>query len=602
MAIRHLSELVRRQTEKYGDRKPALRYRDDARGIWVPVSWKQFEQHVDEAANAMAVMGIEEEENVGIFSQNMVESFYVDFANFCNRAVTVPLYATSSAAQAQYIINDTAMRLLFVGEQYQYDTIFSSLAHCHTLQHIVIYDPTVKRDPRDTISIYFDEFISKGQGLPKNDVVEARRAKGTPEDLMNILYTSGTTGEPKGVMLTHANIIEQMRTHHMRLTNMNDSDVSLNFLPLTHVFERGWCYICMNEGVEICVNKHPQDVQRAMKEVHPSLMCSVPRFWEKVYIGVKEKIEEQSPVMKKIMLDAIATGKKHNIDYLGKGKKPPMLLSMKYRLYDKTVFSLLKRTLGLENAKFFPTAGAAVATEVCEFTHSVGIYMMVGYGLTESTATVSNFPPDRFVMGSVGELIDGLEVKIGEDDEVLLRGKTIMKGYYKKPEANAKAFDAEGYFHTGDTGRLEGRTLFLKERIKDLFKTSNGKYISPQAIEASLSIDKFIDQVAVIADGHKFVSALVVPNYGEVKDYARQNGIECADMTSLLADSRIKALFQARIDTLQQQYAHYEQIKRFTLLPQPFSMERGEITNTLKLRRSVVAENYKVVIAKMYED
>lgn len=602
MTIRHLSEVVRRQTEKYGDRKAAFRYRDDEKGVWLPVTWQQFSDNVSLVANAMAVMGIKEEENVGIFSQNMVESFYVDFADFYNRAVTVPLYATSSASQAQYIINDTDMRLLFVGEQYQYDVIFQSLPHCSNLQHIVIYDRKVVRNPRDKVSIYFDEFIKMGEGLPMNDVVEARRAKGAPEDVMNILYTSGTTGEPKGVMLTHANLIEQFRTHHMKLTNLNDKDVSLNFLPLTHVFERGWCYVCLNEGIEICVNLHPQDVQRAMKEVRPSLMCSVPRFWEKVYIGVHEKIESQSPVMKSIMHDALATGRKHNIDYLAAGKKPPMWLALKYKLYDRTVFSLLKRTLGLENAKFFPTAGAAVANEVCEFTHAVGIYMMVGYGLTESTATVANYPIDHFVLGSVGEIIDGLEVKIGENDEILLRGKTVMKGYYRKPEANAKAFDADGFFHTGDTGRLEGRTLFLKERIKDLFKTSNGKYISPQAIEASLAIDRYIEQVAVIADGHKFVSALIVPNYNLVKEYAKSQGISFKNVAELLKDKRIKELFQTRIDTLQQQYAHYEQIKRFTLLPEPFSMERGEVTNTLKLCRPVVAENYRQVIAKMYED
>lgn len=602
MIYRHLSALVPSQAEKYGDRKSALRYRDDKKGVWIPVTWKEFNDKVQQAANAMAVLDVEEEENIGVFSQNKPESFFVDFAAVANRAVTVPLYATSSAAQAQYIIDDAEIHLIFVGEQYQYDTIFSILSFCHTLQRIVIYDPDVKRNQQDRTSIYFDEFMNYGKGLPKADLVKERSAKGKPEDLLNIIYTSGTTGEPKGVMLTHANVIEAFRTHHQRLTTLSDKDVSLNFLPLAHIFERGWCLVCLNEGVEICVNLHPADVQRAVREIHPSVMCSVPRFWEKVYIGVQQKISEQSSFMKALMLDAMKVGKKRNVDYVRIGKKAPLWLELKYRFYEKTVFAQLKSVLGLERANFFPTAGAAVSPEVCEFVHSVGIYMMVGYGLTESTATVCCYPPDHYAVGSVGEIMDGLEVKIGKDDEVLLRGKTITKGYYKKPDINAKAFDEDGFFHTGDTGRLEGRTLYLKERLKDLFKTSNGKYISPQALESRLSFDNYIDQVAVIADGRKFVSALIVPAHDQVEKFAKKRGIKYNDIAELMENAEVRAMFEHRIGILQQQFAHYEQIKRFTLLPEPFSMDKGELTNTLKLRRPVVAQNYKEIIEKMYQD
>lgn len=600
MSYHHLSVLVQRQAEKYGD-KTALKYRDYETSQWIPISWNEFSQTVRQAANAMVALGIEPQENIGIFSQNKPECFFTDFGAFANRAVTIPLYATSSPAQAQYIVNDAQIRFLFVGEQFQYDAAFSVFGFCPSLKQIIIFDHAVVRDPRDTTSVYFDEFLEMGKGLPHNDVVEARTAAASDNDLANILYTSGTTGEPKGVMLMHYNYMEAFRTHEIRIPTLTDRDVSMNFLPLTHVFERGWAYVCLQRGTQICVNLRPQDIQTTIKEVRPTVMCSVPRFWEKVYQGVQERIEQETGLKKAMMLDAIKVGRAHNLDYLRRGKNPPLMLHLKYKFYEKTVYALLKKTIGIENGTFFPTAGAAVSDEVCEFVHSVGINMVVGYGLTETTATVSCFLPKNFVIGSVGELMPDLEAKIGEDNEILLRGKTITPGYYKKAEATAATIDADGWFHTGDAGRIEGNTIYLTDRIKDLFKTSNGKYICPQALEAKLAIDRYIDQIAVIADQRKFVSALIVPVYGYVKEYAKEKGIECNSMEELLQHPKVQALFRARIDTLQQQFAHYEQVKRFTLLPEPFSMERGELTNTLKLKRSVVAKNYKEVIDRMYE-
>ncbi len=553
MTYHHLSVLVHRRAEKYGD-KVALKY------------------------------------------------IYVDFGAFANRAVTIPLYATSSPAQAQYIINDAQIRYIFVGEQFQYDAAFSVFGFCQSLQQLIIFDRAVVRDPRDMTSIYFDEFLETGKGLPNNDIVEERTSRASDDDLANILYTSGTTGEPKGVMLHHSNYIEAFRIHDIRLVDMSDQDVSMNFLPLTHVFEKAWTYLCIHKGVQICINLRPVDIQTTIKEIRPTLMCSVPRFWEKVYAGVQEKIAQETGLKKAMMLDAIKVGKIHNIDYLRKGKTPPLMNQLKYKFYEKTVYALLKKTIGIENGNFFPTAGAAVPDEICEFVHSVGINMLVGYGLTESTATVSCFLNQGYEIGSVGTVMPDVEVKIGDENEILLRGKTITKGYYKKAEATAAAIDKDGWFHTGDAGYLKGDQLYLTERIKDLFKTSNGKYVSPQALETKLAIDRYIDQIAIIADQRKFVSALIVPVYGFVKDYAKEKGIEYKNMEELLQHPKILGLFRARIDTLQQQFAHYEQVKRFTLLPEPFSMERGELTNTLKLKRPIVAKNYKEVIDKMYEE
>ena len=601
MTYHHLSVLVHRQAEKYGE-KTALRYRDYQTAQWIPISWNQFSKTVRQAANSLVALGVQEKENIGIFSQNKPECLFTDFAAFANRAVTIPLYATSSPAQAQYIINDAQIRILFVGEQFQYDAAFCVFGLCKSLQQIIIFDRKVQRDSRDLTSIYFDEFLKQGEGLPYNDEVERRTAEVSSADIANILYTSGTTGEPKGVMLMHYNYMEAFRTHEIRIPSLTDQDVSMSFLPLTHVFERGWTYVCLQRGAQVCVNLRPQDIQTTIKEIRPTVMCSVPRFWEKVYQGVQERIEQETGLKKAMMLDAIKVGRAHNLDYLRLGKTPPLMLHLKYKFYEKTVYALLKKTIGIENGTFFPTAGAAVSNEVCEFVHSVGINMVVGYGLTESTATVSCFLPRNFVLGSVGEMMPDLEVKIGENNEVLLRGKTITPGYYKKAEATAEAIDADGWFHTGDAGRLEGNTLYLTDRIKDLFKTSNGKYICPQALETQFIIDRYIDQIAVIADERKFVSALIVPVYGLVKGYAKEKGIEYQSMKDLLEHPKIQALFRARIDTLQQQFAHYEQVKRFTLLPEPFSMERGELTNTLKLKRPIVAKNYKEIIDKMYEE
>lgn len=601
MTYHHLSVMVHRQAEKYGD-KVALKYRDYETAQWMPITWNEFSRKVRQTANALVELGVEEQRNIGIFSQNKPECLFADFGSFANRLVTIPLYATSSPAQAQYIINDAQIRFLFVGEQYQYDAAFSVFGFCQSLQKLIIFDRSVVLDPRDTTSIYFDDFLELGKDFPHNDIVEERMANASDDDLANILYTSGTTGEPKGVMLHHFNYREALRIHDIRLPYMTDKDVSMNFLPLTHVFEKAWCYLCIHKGVQICINLRPVDIQTTIKEVRPTLMCSVPRFWEKVYAGVQEKITQESGIRKAMMLDAIKVGKIHNIDYLRVGKTPPLMLHLKYKFYEKTIYALLKKTIGIENGNFFPTAGAAVSDEICEFVHSVGINMVVGYGLTESTATVSCFLNEGFEIGSVGTVMPDVEVKIGENDEILLRGKTITTGYYKKPEATAAAIDKDGWFHTGDAGYLKGGHLYLTERIKDLFKTSNGKYISPQALETKLAIDRYIDQIAIIADQRKFVSALIVPVYGLVKDYAEEKGLEYKDMADLLEHPKVQALFRARIETLQQQFANYEQVKRFTLLPEPFSMERGELTNTLKLKRPVVSKNFKEQIDKMYEE
>lgn len=601
MSNSYLSTLICRQAKKYGDRI-ALKYRNYETESWIPVSWNQFAAKVKNVSNALIALGTEVQENVGIFSQNMPECLYTDFGAFGSRVVTIPLYATSSEAQVHYILEDAGIRFLFVGEQYQYDVAYRVQNLCKSLKQIIIFDPKVKRSAADKNSIYFSDFLKLGEDGKYQEEVDKRTSESGNGDLANILYTSGTTGESKGVMLHHSCYEAAFAAHDQRLKTLTEADVVMNFLPFTHIFERAWSYYCINKGCTLCVNLRPQDIQKSIKEIRPTAMCSVPRFWEKVYAGVQAKINETTGLKRGLMLDALKVGKEHNITYLMNGKTPPPLLHMKYKFYEKTIYSLLKKTLGIENGNFFPTAGAAIPLAVEEFVHSVGINMIAGYGLTETTATVSCCWLDSFRIGSVGRVMPGLEIKIGENNEILLRGETVTKGYYKKEAMTRQVLTEDGWFHTGDAGYLKDGFLYLTERIKDLFKTSNGKYIAPQAIETKLVVDRYIDQISIIADQRKFVSALIVPEYEQVKKYAEAHHIAYTDMKDLLQKQEIIDLFRLRIDTLQQEFAHYEQVKRFTLLPEPFSMERGELTNTLKIKRPVLMKNYAAEIEKMYEE
>ena len=428
--VNQLTSLVRRQAAKYGNRE-VFSHKDYSTNRWVSTSWNRFAEQVSDMAKAMVILGIREEENISTYTQNKPEGLIVDFAAFDNRAVTVPLYPTSSLDQIKYIIDEAEIRFLFVGGQVQYDNAIIALRECPTLEKLILFDPDIKRAESDSSSVYFEDLIAMGKSADEKvcEEVERRRNAGSPDDLATLIYTSGTTGEPKGVMLAHSNYDEAMRIHLQRLVTCSDKDVSLCFLPLTHVFERAWSYYCLTVGMRIAINVDPKDIQNTIREIRPTIMCSVPRFWEKVYAGVQEKIAQETGLRKAMMLDAIKVGKMHNIDYLRVGKTPPLLLHLKYKFYEKTIYALLKKTIGIENGNFFPTAGAAVPDEICEFVHSVGINMIVGYGLTESTATVSCFPDKGYEIGSVGTLMPDVEVKIGENKEILLRGKTITTGY-----------------------------------------------------------------------------------------------------------------------------------------------------------------------------
>ena len=597
----HLSVLIHDQAKKYGNRS-VLTFRPFGSLQWKTVTWNQFSLRVKQVSNAMLNLNIRPQENIAVFAQNCIHYLYTDFGAYGVKAVSIPFYATSSETQIQFMINDAQVRVLFVGEQEQYDKALRVFTLCPSLERIIIFDESVRISPNDPNAMYFSDFLKLGEGLPRQTEVENLWKTADFNDICNILYTSGTTGDSKGVVLTYGQYQAALEAND-KCVPVGEDDRSISFLPLTHIFERGWAYLCLSEGAEIIINTYPKEIQDSMRQTHPTCMSSVPRFWEKVYQAVKDKIDRSGAVQKKMFAYALSVGRKYNIEYLSHAKRPPLPLALEYKVVDKTILSLVRKTMGLINPNIFPTAGAYVSPEVEEFIHSIGLKMVVGYGLTESLATVScDHLSEGYTLGSVGRPIEGIQIKIGENDEILLKGPTITRGYYKRDSINAVSFDEDGFFHTGDSGYLKDGELFLKERIKDLFKTSNGKYIAPQQIEALLLVDKFVDQAAVIADQRKFVSALIVPAYSQLEEWARDNGVSYSTIDELCAHPKVNAMMKERIDTLQQTLSHYEQIKRFTILPKPFSMESGELTNTLKLRRQVVNKNYKEFIDKMYED
>lgn len=597
-----LTDLPERQAAHFGEKAALAAPGPENR--WYDISWTRYAADVRTAALALAVLGVREAENVATFSANRPENLITDFACFRNRAVSVSIYATSSLEQLVYIINDAGSRLLFVGNTTQYRIAREAQSLCPTLRRIVVLKP-IELDKDDTTSMLWADFMKLGEtaDVQIGVTVGTRTASATPDDIATLVYTSGTTGEPKGAILTHANYDAAMASHWERLVMVDENDTSMAFLPLSHIFEKGWTYFCLTKGIKVSVNRDPHEIQTTIREVRPTCMCSVPRFWEKVYAAVHEKIASMNPAMRLVVREALKVGRRRNIKYARLGRKVPWWLETRYRFFDNRVFRLLREAIGIDHGNIFPTAGAPVSSKVVEFFHACGINIVVGYGLSETTATVCCFPQTGWEIGSVGTPIPMVGIRIGENDEVLVKSPMVMRGYYNKPKETAEAFTADGWFRTGDAGYIdENGALFLTDRLKDLFKTSNGKYIAPQAIETLLCEDKYIDQVAVIGDRRKFVSALIIPDFEAIKDLAAKEKIAYGSMEELVADPKIHDIYAARLEVLQQRLASYERVKRFILLPREFSMEKGELTNTLKIRRGTINRLYAEAIDSMYRN
>jgi len=560
---------------------------------WKELSWKKFGDMVFKTANALRDSGIQEHDNVAIYSDNSSEWMIFDLAAMAIGAVTVPIYSTNNAEQAEYIINDSKAKAVLIGNQAQYDACFELLnKEENSLQTIIISKKAVWIK-KEFSSFYLEDFIAKAS--PELEI-----CKKEYEDTATLIYTSGTTGTPKGVMLTHGNFIKAFDAHFEFFTFKNfEEELSLAFLPLSHVFERSWSLLCLYGGARVYFLEDPKNIAKALEEVKPTTMCAVPRFFQKVYAGVLDKAQEGSSVKKKIFDWALRTG--WETAELRRNERPvPFGLKFKESIADRLVFSKIKERMG-GRLWFLPCGGASLSPEVTRFFESVGIHVTVGYGLTETTATLTLFPLTHFEHGTSGKPLPGVELRIGESDEIQARGNGIMKGYYNKPEETQKVFTEDGWFKTGDAGKIDDKgNLIITDRIKDLMKTSNGKYIAPQQIENLLTNNNYIQQIVLIAEGRQFVSALIVPNFEFLEDYRKKNNIPFTNWEEFVKKEEIIHLYKDKINELQHDLSDYEKVKKFTLMPAEFEINTGEITPTLKVKRNVVLKKYADLIDKMY--
>jgi len=567
------------------------------------VSWAEFNALVDDAAMALETLGIGVQDRIAVFSSNRSGCLVADFASYALRAVPVSLYSTSSADQVRYILADSGARLVFVGSNSQLAAVREIADLCPRLEHIVGIADTVDVPADESRYISYRDFLALGASASEacRAEVDRRRREAIPEDIATLIYTSGTTGEPKGAILPHSCFNACLDIHSRWLTNVTDSDTSLCFLPLSHIFEKAWTYFCLFKGVQVYINTDPREIQSVIKQVRPTCMCSVPRFWEKAYAAVNERIAAMNPAMRIVVRRALAVGRRRNLHYKRLRLKVPALLEARYKFYDRLVFRVMRRMMGVDRGNLFPTAGAPLSTAVVEFFRSCGVNIIIGYGLSETTATVSAYTFTGYEIGSVGRPIENVQVKIGDGGEILVKGPTVMRGYYNKPAETEAAFTSDGWFRTGDAGYMDASgEIVLTERIKDLFKTSNGKYIAPQAIETRLGEDKYIEQVAVIGNNRKYVTAIIIPAFEAIKEYARKKHIRYKNLDELVCNSDIRRLIGERIERLQRSFAPFEKIKKFTLLPREFTMENGELTNTLKIRRPVIDRHFAREIEAMY--
>lgn len=598
MEYQHWGKLIRSRIEEHADRI-AMRYKDEKTGEWVGVSWTEFGLQVRQISKALIKIGVGEKERVAIFSQNMPEWITADLAIMSVRGVTVPIYPTNSTAEAKYIIEDSEAQVIFVGEQEQYDRAIELIKNVPHVKMVVAFDKEIKLTDFDR-SMFWDEFNIYGKNSKMGAEFEDRFERAELDDLATLIYTSGTTGEPKGVMIDHNNISSVLVSHD-EVLNVTKDDISLSFLPLSHVYERGWCFYCFHRGIEIYFNKDPKKIAEAMKEVKPTIMCTVPRIYEKIYSAIQQKKKEASPIKQLLMGWALSIGGKYYNDYKRFEKDIPKTLAWRFSLADKLVLSKFRDIFG-GRINFTPCGGAPLSPNILEFFHSTGLNIKMGYGLTETMATVCLYSDTQIDFNSTGRTIVGTEIKIGDNDEILVKGPGVMRGYYKKPEATAEVMK-DGWFCTGDAGKIdENGNVIITDRIKDLMKTSGGKYVAPQKLEATLVNDHFIEQIAVIGDSRQYVTALAVPAVEPLEKYALKNNIVFESFEELLMNSQIIEFFENRFVEIQKEFSRFEQIKKFTLLPKEFSIEAGEITSTLKLKRKVIQEKYKHLIEKMYKE
>ncbi len=568
-------------------------------GAYVGITYAEAQDMVTRFAFGMMELGIEEHDRVAILSENRPEWVIADVASLALRCVDVPIFPSQTAKQIEFILNDSGARAIIVSNQFQLAKVLKIRENVPSLRHVIVMNEKVDNAPDDVLR--FTRVMELGSASVQFDPHLLSKASRVvrPEDLCTIIYTSGTTGNPKGVMLSHSNFVSNI-TASSQVLPITTDDLLLSFLPLCHVFERmAGYYTAMACGAVTAYAESIETVADNLLEVHPTIVCAVPRLFERIHTRILRKVEKDPASRRKIFAWAIAVGRAY-----AKARRAGRIsagLGARHALADRLVFSKLKARVG-GRIKFFVSGGAALPRELGEFFEAVGVLIIEGYGLTESSPVIAANRPEAYRFGTVGHPIPGVEVRIAEDGEILTRGPHVMMGYYNNPEATAESIDSDGWLHTGDIGTIDSEGFIsITDRKKHLFVSSGGKNIAPQPIENLFAGTEFIEQFVLIGDKRMFLSALIVPDYDALADYARAHGIKFGEKSELAQNPEIQRLIEERIQGAQKDLASFERVRRFTLLEEPLTIENGGLTPTLKVKRKDVEARYKDVIETMYK-
>lgn len=593
---KHLGLMIRSRVQKHGDSKIAVRHKPY--GEWISFTWKQFGDAIDDTALSLLAWDTEESENIGIFSANRAEFAFVDYAIAMVRGVSVPIYATNSTSELEYVVNHAEIRILFVGDHQQYTKALSLYGNCPTLQKIVVFDQTTVIEPAEFV-MRFDDFMTLGKraGMETQAELMTRLSRVTPNDVSTILYTSGTAGIPKGVVLSHKNWLAMVwsATYY---TPFEEGDVSLSFLPLSHVFDRAWSHfvLCFHGQIDYCHDL--KALPQFLVESRPHWMVSAPRIWERIYSKIMQGIGYASPIKQAIFNWSLEIGGK--VADLNKEQRPiPRLLYWQFKLADKMVLSKIRAVVG-GRLKTSYCGGSAVSADVGAFFYKAGVFIGQGYGLTECFVVSVSYP-QKNKFGACGPVTPLTEARITEEGEIQVKSPSMLVRYYLDPEWTARTITPDGFLKTRDLGYFdENGYLVVTDRIKDIIKTADNDFIAPQRIENLLKEDFYIDQCAVIGEGRNFLTALIVPDFVNLKAFAQRHNITYGAMDELLRHQEIIAFYRKRIDAHTEDLGSSEKIRRFTLLTAEFTQETGVLTATQKLKRKTIDERYNEQIEAMY--
>ena len=590
-----LVDVFKRVARKH-KRLDTLNYKRN--GEWVSLSSDELLERAQRIAAGLYAIGVRHGDRVALLSESRVEWTLTDAGCIFSGAVDVPIYPTLTPPQVRYILNDCGARVLIIASRQKFDELAGVLADCPSIEKIIVFEPEHAGDI-DVLTLY--QLEAKGSQLQLEDphLVNRLSSATTSDDLATIIYTSGTTGEPKGVMLTHANLVTNLIDSSGHLS-FGERDTALSVLPLSHVFERQAMYMYLHQGMAVYFAESLQTIGPNLREVKPTILIGVPRIFEKIYDRIRERAAEGGKVNVALLAWSVNIGRQYAKHILAHQPVPPAL-KLKHEFASKVVFSKWHKAFG-GRIRLLVSGGAALPEDLATIYIGAGIPIIQGYGLTETSPVITTGTIQENRVGSVGTAIPNVQIRIAEDGEIETRGPNVMRGYYNRPEETSAVFTADGWFKTGDIGALDkDGFLSITDRKKELFKTSGGKYISPQPIEQAIKGSRFVSQVVLIGNGRKFPAALIVPAWEQVESYCRLKGIAETSHAELCKNDRIIDLFKRQIDGLTPDLARYEKIKTLALLENEFTIEGGELTPTMKVKRRVIDEKYRSVINEMYE-